>query len=719
MKRLLANMRRRTRYLLGLDMPDYDPVAAARDEEPGVWYWACIYAWVMMIGALLSVSIFMASPLFIAEVGVLLIIAFPLTQHLHYTRHSWPRVTWIVFIAALVTAAIQFGPIILTYLHYAPSSNFEAVRFILGIFLWVMAFRALSMRTIMELVQTILPATSIVLLSLVVFPHYTALLGMGLLILGALALLSLEHRLSARRKFATVGRAQFTRARRSSGALYSWPALYVLALLVAVAVGFWTARAQLSSSVTHNIQIYLARMVVRHFMTRMADYTPPVALWLPRLQPPGGRQIVMEVVCERPTKWRTTSYTKYTKRTWHRGLALKRARPVAAGRWEIPLEGSGLGYDTTETVAHFRPHVSFATAIPAPLFPVSLELPVDDLRYRTDGTAGPRDYLRGDGTYTVTSRSPPTLPTARGIQFPISEEERQANLALPEDLDPRIRNLAEKLAADEATVFEKVRAIELHLAYEYEYDLRAPSVWPDELVSAFLFRTRRGYCYHFATAMVLMCRSMGVPARLAVGFTRGEVRDAEEDLYVVRAEDAHAWPEVYMPFGGWMAFEPTPAARDEQQRTFADVWQDTAASLKGRLSVGLIYARAYWPLVPALVLLLTIVVVGSRGYRELQRSRPPLNNTPRQRITWAYRRMRELLAATGVADRPQVAAKEFVHQLPHALGHVRADAHDIVTRYTVARFGGRDVAAEDAHEVMAALRRLRDGIKRQDRRRVS
>ncbi len=719
MKRVLDRMRQRMRHLLGLDMPDYDPSVAARDEEPGVWYWACIYAWVMMIGALLSVSIFMAGPLFIAEIGVLLIVAFPLSQHLHYTRHSWPRVTWIVFIAAVVTAAIQFGPIIATYLHHAPSSNYEAVRFILAIFLWVMAFRALSMRTITELVQTILPATSIVLLSLVVFPHYTALLGMGMLILGALALLSLEHRLSARREFATVRRAQFTRARRSSGALYSWPALYMLAVLVAVGVGFWTARAQLSSTVTENIQRYLSHMLVRHFMTLRTDYTPPVSLWLPRMRPPEGRQIVMEVVCERPTRWRTTSYTEYSKRTWLRGLALKRAHAAAAGRWEIPQEGSGLGYEAVEMVAHFRPHVYFATATPAPLYPVSLEGRVGDLRYSTDGTVGPRSYLGGDGSYTVVSRSPPTLPTARGIEFPISEEEKQANLALPEDLDPRIRKLAEKLAADEATVFDKVRAIELHLAYEYEYDLRAPSGWPDELVSAFLFKTRRGYCYHFATAMVLMCRSIGVPARLAVGFMRGEARDAEEDLYVVRGEDAHAWPEVYMPYGGWMAFEPTPAARDEEQRTFGDVWQDAATSVKGRLSVVGKYVRAYWPAAGAVILLSVLLLIGSRGYLEMQRSRPPLHSTSRERITWAYRRMRELLATTGVANEPQVAAEEFVERLPDGLGHVRADAGEIVKRYAVARFSGRDAGAEDADEVMVALRRLREGMKGQHKRRIS
>jgi len=134
--------------------------------------------------------------------------------------------------------------------------------------------------------------------------------------------------------------------------------------------------------------------------------------------------------------------------------------------------------------------------------------------------------------------------------------------------------------------------------------------------------------------------------------------------------------------------------------------------VKSGLSIGLIYARAYLPVVLLLILLLVLLVVGARGYQGVRRSRLLRNSPPQERITWAYRRMRELVATTGVADEPQVAAKEFIQRLPDTLSHVRADAEEIVGRYTVARFGGRDVTAEDADELMPALQRLRKGIKR-------
>src|SRR5690606_19777157 len=65
-------------------------------------------------------------------------------------------------------------------------------------------------------------------------------------------------------------------------------------------------------------------------------------------------------------------------------------------------------------------------------------------------------------------------------------------------------------------------------------------------------------CEQFAGAFAAMARSIGLPARVAVGFTQGETDPAEDGLYVVRGEHAHAWPEVYLAGAGWVAFEPTP-----------------------------------------------------------------------------------------------------------------------------------------------------------------
>ncbi|MBK8780899.1 MAG: transglutaminase domain-containing protein [Anaerolineales bacterium] len=86
-----------------------------------------------------------------------------------------------------------------------------------------------------------------------------------------------------------------------------------------------------------------------------------------------------------------------------------------------------------------------------------------------------------------------------------------------------------------------------------------------------LFESKQGFCNYYASAEVLMLRSIGIPARLAVGFAQGEP-NLQNTFFTVREKDAHAWPEVYFPGYGWIEFEPTgnqdpvnrPVAREEK-----------------------------------------------------------------------------------------------------------------------------------------------------------
>jgi hypothetical protein len=87
---------------------------------------------------------------------------------------------------------------------------------------------------------------------------------------------------------------------------------------------------------------------------------------------------------------------------------------------------------------------------------------------------------------------------------------------------------------------------------------------------------KHGHCEYFASAHVVMCRLLDVPARLATGFRVDERRKADADTYVVRARDAHAWSEVYTQAGGWELFDPTPAAAVGDVGTWArmkDAWE--------------------------------------------------------------------------------------------------------------------------------------------------
>ena len=109
-----------------------------------------------------------------------------------------------------------------------------------------------------------------------------------------------------------------------------------------------------------------------------------------------------------------------------------------------------------------------------------------------------------------------------------------------------------------------------------------PSREPADPLADFLFTRRRGYCEYFASSMAVMLRSIGIPARLATGFQSG-IYNTLTGFWVVRASDAHAWVEAWMPGRGWTTFDPTPA--DPNAHTFG---------LMSKLDLYLDAAGAFW-----------------------------------------------------------------------------------------------------------------------------
>lgn len=130
-------------------------------------------------------------------------------------------------------------------------------------------------------------------------------------------------------------------------------------------------------------------------------------------------------------------------------------------------------------------------------------------------------------------------------------------LQLP-PLTPRVSELSRAVTKDDATPYEKALSIKWHLLGNYRYSLDVGRAVSDSPVEDFLFDRKTGYCEHYATAMVLMLRSLGIPARLVTGFMAGEWNDFGH-YYTVRQQDAHAWVEVYFPQSGWIIFDPTPS----------------------------------------------------------------------------------------------------------------------------------------------------------------
>jgi transglutaminase-like putative cysteine protease len=163
--------------------------------------------------------------------------------------------------------------------------------------------------------------------------------------------------------------------------------------------------------------------------------------------------------------------------------------------------------------------------------------------------------------YRVDSRipAPPTEAEIAGTVASVPDGLRDL-LVLPADFPRSVVSLARQITADATTPYDRAVALQAYFTDgSFTYDLNGPggSGSGSDAIIDFL-DSKRGFCEQFAAAYAAMARAVGLPARVAVGFTAGEY-DASAEEFSVRARDAHAWPEVYLSGLGWTQFEPTPA----------------------------------------------------------------------------------------------------------------------------------------------------------------
>ncbi len=144
------------------------------------------------------------------------------------------------------------------------------------------------------------------------------------------------------------------------------------------------------------------------------------------------------------------------------------------------------------------------------------------------------------------------------------EQIREHYLGLPQSVPERVHQLAREIVAAKPNPYDKAKAIENYLrTYPYDLEVSAPPEDQD-VADYFLFDLKRGYCDYYATAMVVLARSSGIPARFVSGYSPG-LYDAPNTRYVVRELNAHSWAEIYFPEIGWVEFEPT-ASEPEIER---------------------------------------------------------------------------------------------------------------------------------------------------------
>ncbi|NSW90457.1 MAG: transglutaminase domain-containing protein [Firmicutes bacterium] len=130
-------------------------------------------------------------------------------------------------------------------------------------------------------------------------------------------------------------------------------------------------------------------------------------------------------------------------------------------------------------------------------------------------------------------------------------------IQLPEGLPQRVVDLAKAITSEKNNNFDRVKSIEEYLSNNYPYTLKPnPTPRGRDFVDYFLFDLKEGYCTYYATAMVILVRSIGIPARYVEGYMLPP-EPVEEKIYEVTNQNAHAWVEVYFEGFGWIPFEPT------------------------------------------------------------------------------------------------------------------------------------------------------------------
>lgn len=172
----------------------------------------------------------------------------------------------------------------------------------------------------------------------------------------------------------------------------------------------------------------------------------------------------------------------------------------------------------------------------------------------------PRGRLRNDDSYSVTGSvvvATPDQLRAAGTAYPDWVVQRY--LQLPDGLPERVRLKAQEVTAGAATPYDQAVAVEEYVrSFPVDFDIEAPPPGQDT-VDYFLFDLQRGYFDYHASAMAVLLRTLGVPARVSTGYVVSPMqREGDSSAFSLTERQAFAWPEVYFPGVGWVEFSPTP-----------------------------------------------------------------------------------------------------------------------------------------------------------------
>jgi hypothetical protein len=276
-----------------------------------------------------------------------------------------------------------------------------------------------------------------------------------------------------------------------------------------------------------------------------------------------GDSLVFQVEAARGRYWRAVVYDTYTGRQW---LTTAEEEATYGVDDPVPYANWAERAPLTQTVTFLAPSSGMLFAAPdiiavdrplaAGIRPLPMTTAAGDPAVEIT-TARARTPLEANERYTVVSLQ--TQATERALHeasadYP--ESIRTRYLQLPENFSSRVAADAAGITANHDTAYAKARALETYLrTYTYNDAIPAPAADQDP-IEYFLYEIREGYCDYYASAMALMLRSIGIPARTVSGYAEGRY-DEESRLYYITERDAHTWVEAYFPGYGWIEFEPT------------------------------------------------------------------------------------------------------------------------------------------------------------------
>ena len=431
-----------------------------------------------------------------------------------------------------------------------------------------------------------------------------------------------------------------------------------------------------------------------------------------------NEQEVFRVTSETPAYWRTAVLDVFSGTEWSARYDYKPAgdtvRPaLLSGSNRSQSEGTLVRQDFVlgNISLDWLPAAFEVSGVSQPdndAYEISFDSKTASLLLKTDED-------RAEGlTYSVNSviprYAPEQLSQATFNDYSeFSEELLESHLELPDDTSLAVLAQAEQVTQSAVTPFEKALALQNWFRTEFVYDLNVANGHSIERTEDFL-EVRRGYCEQFASTYAMMARGLGIPSRVVLGFTPGELQQDDEtsdeisseasetpdeltgaQTYIVRARNYHSWPEVLIPGAGWVAMEPTPSRGSPTAENYTGVapQQDEETPLPvdpdiytttdlGELPPELqpepivseteessgfslpILNIALLVLVAAAGIALIALITGMIWQASRNRK---LATTTIGRITLAWRKVQIECASVGIRRSPSTTAHEFANQI--------------------------------------------------------